>query len=96
MPAEISFPGPFEPTVGSDLKAEDLSSQIQSGGTTLFTVQEDFVETQLFVYLNGLFQGPPNGTEITVQSLSTFSIATLVEPGDTITVIYSPFLKQQS
>tara|TARA_R100001509_G_scaffold150887_1_gene110085 strand:+ start:661 stop:945 length:285 start_codon:yes stop_codon:yes gene_type:complete len=94
MPAEISFPGPFAPSLGSDLKAEDLSSQIQSGGSTIFTVQEDFVSHQLFVYLNGLFQGPPNGTEITVQSLSTFSIATMVLPGDSITVIYSPYNKQ--
>lgn len=94
-PAEIQFPGPFEPSVGSDLRAEDLSDQIEVGGTTSFEVEQDFVDYQLFVYLNGLFQGPPNGSEITVTSLSTFSIATMVLPGDSITVIYSPLNKQQ-
>jgi|TARA_R110000796_G_scaffold245079_1_gene368926 hypothetical protein len=95
MPAEISFPGPFEPAVGSDLKAVDLSSQATDpDGTSLFTVQEDFVSAQLFVYLNGLFQGPSGGTEISVQSLSTFTIATMVLPGDSLTVIFSPLNKQ--
>jgi len=78
---QIEFAGPFIPLVGSDLKVEDLTSQIQS--------------ERLLVYLNGLFQGPPNGSEITIITSTTFSIATLVLLGDKLTVVYSPLNKQQ-
>jgi hypothetical protein len=93
--AEIYFSGPFEGIQGSDLKSEDLTSQIQSGGTDTFTINTEFISSQCFVYLNGLYQGPPNGSDITIISTNTFSIATLVLPGDSITVIYSPLIKQQ-
>jgi len=92
---QIEFAGPFIPLVGSDLKVEDLTSQIQEGGTTTFTVNEEFQSERLLVYLNGLFQGPPNGSEITIITSTTFSIATLVLLGDKLTVVYSPLNKQQ-
>jgi hypothetical protein len=87
---EIQFAGPFIPSVGSDYKVQDLSSQVP--GDT-FTVQEEFQAERLLVYLNGLFQGPPNGTEITVTSTTTFTIATSTLLGDNLTVIYSPLNK---
>ena len=90
---EISFSGPFIPQVGSDYKVQDLSGQIGGSGTTTFTVQEEFQSERLLVYLNGLFQGAPNGSEITVTSTTTFVIATSVLLGDNITVIYSPLNK---
>ena len=90
---DILFSGPFEPTVGSDYVVEDLSSQIQEGGTTSFTVSQEFQETRLLVFRNGLFQGPPGGTEITVTSLTTFTIASTPQLGESITVIYSPSTK---
>ena len=90
---EISFSGPFLPQVGSDIKVQDLSSQISGGGTTSFTVQEEFQAERLLVYLNGLFQGVPSGGEITITSTTTFTIATSMLLGDNITVIYSPLNK---
>jgi hypothetical protein len=92
---QIEFAGPFIPLVGSDLRVEDLSSQIQEGGTTTFTVNEEFQSERLLVYLNGLFQGPPNGSEITINTTTTFTIATSVLLGDNLTVVYSPLNKQQ-
>jgi len=90
---EITFGGPFEPIQGSDFVQEDLSSQIQSGGSTQFTTSQTFQSTRLVVYRNGLYQGPPNGSEINVIDNETFTIATTVQQGESITVIYSPLLK---
>jgi|TARA_R100000231_G_scaffold6976_3_gene9998 hypothetical protein len=95
MPAEIAFAGPFIPIQGSDLKAQDLSSQID-GSKTQFTVQEQFQEIRIFVFLNGLFQGPAGGSEITVNSTTTFTIATVPLSGDSLTVMYSPEIKQST
>ena len=91
--SEINFAGPFIPLQGSDLRVQNLSSQIQGGGTTSFTVEAEFQAERLLVYLNGLFQGVPSGGEITITSTTTFSIATSVLLGDNITVIYSPLNK---
>jgi hypothetical protein len=93
MPATTQWPGPFIPTQGSDLKAEDLTSQI-NGSATQFTISEQFIATQVFVFLNGLFQGPPNGSEITINSSTQFTIATTPLTGDKLAVIYSPLIKQ--
>jgi hypothetical protein len=90
---EITFGGPFEPIQGSDFIQEDLSAQIQSGGTTQYTTSEAFQPTRLIVYRNGLYQGPPGGSEINVIDNETFTIATTVQQGETIMVIYSPLLK---
>lgn len=87
---QIQFAGPFIPSVGSDYEVQDLSNQ--APGTT-FTVQKEFVSEQLLVFLNGLFQGPAGGGEITVTSTTTFTIATSVGLSDNITVIYSPLNK---
>lgn len=95
MPAEIAFAGPFIPLQGSDLASQDLSSQID-GSTNSFTVQEQFQSTRIFVFLNGLFQGPPGGSFITVTSSTTFTISEVPQTGDNISVIYSPEIKQQS
>ena len=95
MPASNTFVGPFIPIAGSDLKAQDLTSQID-GSKTQFTVQEEFIAERIFVFLNGLFQGPPNGSEITVDSSTTFTIATRPELGDNLAIIYSPFNKTQN
>ena len=92
MPAEVAFAGPFIPVQGSDLESEDLSSQI-NGVKVQFTVGREFQATRLFVFLNGLFQGPPNGTEITVNSTTTFTISMTPLTGDSLTVIYSPLNK---
>jgi hypothetical protein len=92
MPGQISFGGPFQQLEGSDLKSTDLSSQI-NGSRTTFTISEQFVDTQLFVFLNGLFQGPPNGSEITVNTSTTFTISMTPLPGDSLTVVYSPLIK---
>jgi len=93
-PADIAFSGPFIPVQGSDLLSEDLSSQI-NGVTTQFTVSVQFQDVRLFVFLNGLFQGPPNGTDITIDSTTQFTISTLPLVGDSLTVIYSPLIKTQ-
>jgi len=90
---DITFGGPFEPIQGSDFIQEDLSSQIQVGGTTRFTTTQSFQSTRLIVYLNGLYQGPPGGSEINVIDNETFTIATTVQQGESITVIYSPSIK---
>ena len=90
---EITFGGPFEPIQGSDFIQEDLSAQIQPGGTTQFTTSQSFQSTRLVVYYNGLYQGPPGGSEINVIDNETFTIATTVQQGETIMVIYSPLLK---
>ena len=95
MPASNTFVGPFIPIAGSDLKAQDLTSQI-NGSRTTFTVQEEFIADRIFVFLNGLFQGPAGGTEITVNSATTFTIATRPELGDNLAIIYSPFNKTQN
>ena len=90
---DILFSGPFEPSIGSDLQTEDLSAQID-GSTSTFTTSQQFQETRICVFRNGLYQGPPNGSEITVTSLTTFTISSpLMQPGESLTVIYSPFLK---
>tara|TARA_R110000737_G_scaffold171418_1_gene197035 strand:+ start:508 stop:792 length:285 start_codon:yes stop_codon:yes gene_type:complete len=93
MPATIEFGGPFQPIQGSDLKSVDISSQI-NGITNQFTIAEEFITQQCFVFLNGLFQGPPSGAEITINNSTTFTIATLPLSGDSLTVVYSPFIKQ--
>jgi len=93
MPGEVAFIGPFIPTQGSDLLAEDLSNQI-NGVRVSFTVSEEFQDVRLFVYLNGLFQGPPGGSDITVTSNTTFEISMTPLTGDSLTVIYSPIIKQ--
>ena len=90
---EITFGGPFEPIQGSDFVQEDLSSQIQSGGSTQFTTSQTLQSERLVVYRNGLYQGPPNGSEINVVDNETFTIATTVQQGESITVIYSPLSK---
>ena len=95
MPAEIAFAGPFVPIQGSDLSAEDLTSQID-GSKTQFTVSEQFQSTRIFVFLNGLFQGPAGGSEITVDSTTQFTIATVPQVGDKLSVIFSPEIKTQS
>tara|TARA_A100001201_G_scaffold115544_1_gene99185 strand:- start:58 stop:351 length:294 start_codon:yes stop_codon:yes gene_type:complete len=95
MPAAVNFAGPFVPIQGSDLKAEDLSSQI-NGSKVQFTVSEQFQEERIFVFLNGLFQGPPNGDEITVDNSTQFTISMTPQVGDNLAVIYSPFIKQSS
>jgi len=95
MPAEIAFAGPFIPLQGSDLKAEDLSSQID-GIKNQFTVQESFQEIRIFVFLNGLFQGPAGGSFITVTGGQTFTISEVPVSGDNLSVMYSPEIKQQS
>lgn len=92
MPSEIAFSGPFIPLQGSDLESEDLSAQID-GSETTFTVSKQFQEIRIFVFLNGLFQGPAGGDEITVESETTFTIATVPLLGDSLTVIYSPLNK---
>lgn len=95
MPAEITFAGPFIPLPGSDLVAEDLSSQIDGIAQT-FTVSNEFQSIRIFVFLNGLFQGPAGGSFITVNSLTTFTISETPMPGDNLSVIYSPEIKSQS
>jgi|TARA_R100000149_G_scaffold40919_1_gene15871 hypothetical protein len=95
MPASVNFAGPFVPVQGSDLKAEDLTSQID-GSKVQFTVSEQFQGERLFVFLNGLFQGPSGGTEITVNNATQFTIATTPLTGDNLAVIYSPTIKTSS
>jgi hypothetical protein len=90
---DITFGGPFEPIQGSDFVQEDLSAQIQSGGSTQFTTSTTFQSTRLIVYRNGLYQGPPGGSEITLLNNETFTIATTVQQGESIMVIYSPLIK---
>ena len=90
---EIIFGGPFEPVQGSDFVQEDLSSQIPASGTVQYTTSQEFQSTRLIVYRNGLYQGPPGGSEINVIDNETFTIATTVQQGESITVIYSPLLK---
>ena len=92
MGTDIAFAGPFIPVQGSDLESEDLSSQID-GSQTTFTVSKEFQDVRVFVFLNGLFQGPPNGTEITIQTTTTFTISTTPLVGDNLSVIYSPLIK---
>jgi len=92
MGTDIAFAGPFIPVQGSDLVSEDLSSQID-GVTQTFTLTKEFQDVRLFVFLNGLFQGPPNGTEITTVSTTTFTISTTPLVGDNLSVIYSPLIK---
>jgi hypothetical protein len=95
MPAEIAFAGPFVPLQGSDLSSEDLTSQID-GSTAQFTVSKQFQSSRIYVFLNGLFQGPPEGSEITVDSTTQFTIATVPQVGDKLSVIFSPEIKTQS
>ena len=90
---DIAFGGPFEPVQGSDFIQEDLSSQVQIGGSTQFTTSQSFQTNRLIVYLNGLYQGPPGGSEINVLDNVTFTIATTVQQGESIMVIYSPSIK---
>ena len=90
---EITFGGPFEPIQGSDFIQEDLSAQIPASGTVQYTTSQAFQPTRLIVYRNGLYQGPPGGSEINVIDNETFTIATTVQQGETIMVIYSPLLK---
>ncbi len=89
---EVAFAGPFIPVQGSDLLSEDLSSQIDNSKVQ-FIVSEEFQSNRLFVFLNGLFQGPPNGTDITIISTTSFSISMTPLTGDSLTVIYSPLNK---
>ena len=70
-----------------------LSSQVQIGGSTQFTTSQSFQTNRLIVYLNGLYQGPPGGSEINVLDNVTFTIATTVQQGESIMVIYSPSIK---
>jgi len=90
--SEIAFGGPFIPVQGSDLESEDLSSQIGSNNQ-IFTVSKPFQEIRIFVFLNGLYQGPPGGSEITINSTTTFTIATVPQTGDNLSVIFSPLVK---
>ena len=90
---EITFGGPFEPIQGSDFIQEDLSAQIPASGTVQYTTSQAFQPTRLVVYRNGLYQGPPGGSEINVIDNETFTIATTVQQGESITVIYSPLNK---
>tara|TARA_R100001591_G_scaffold31739_1_gene42686 strand:- start:6043 stop:6324 length:282 start_codon:yes stop_codon:yes gene_type:complete len=90
--SEIAFGGPFIPIQGSDLESEDLSSQIGANNQT-FTVSKPFQEIRIFVFLNGLFQGPAGGSEITINSTTTFTIATVPQTGDNLSVIFSPLVK---
>ena len=92
MPGEVTFIGPFIPTQGSDLISEDLSNQID-GTRVLFTTSAEFQDIRLFVFLNGLFQGPAGGSDIQVNSTTTFTISMTPLTGDSITVIYSPQIK---
>ena len=92
MPAETSFVGPFIPIQGSDLLSQDLSSQI-NGVISTFTVQESFQSIRIFVFLNGLFQGPAGGTFIQINSSTTFTISEVPQTGDNLSVIYSPAIK---
>ena len=93
MSNEILFPGPFTPPIGTDFIQEDLSSQVQIGGTTIFTTSQSFQSTRLLVYRNGLYQGVPGGSEINVLTNESFSFATTMLVGENITVIYSPQIK---
>ena len=93
MSNEILFSGPFTPPIGSDFTTEDLSSQIPVGGTTTFTTSVAFQPTRLLVYRNGLFQGPPGGSEISVLTDESFSFTIAMMVGENITVVYSPQIK---
>ena len=93
MSNEILFPGPFIPAIGSDFIQEDLSSQVQIGGTSTFTTSQSFQPTRLLVYRNGLYQGVPGGSEINVLTDETFSFTIVVAVGENITVVYSPQIK---
>ena len=90
--SEIAFGGPFIPIQGSDLESQDLSEQIGSNNQ-VFTVSKPFQEIRIFVFLNGLYQGPPGGSEITINSTTTFTIATVPQTGDNLSVIFSPLVK---
>ena len=90
--SEIAFGGPFIPIQGSDLESQDLSDQIGSNNQ-VFTVSTPFQEIRIFVFLNGLYQGPPGGSEITINSTTTFTIATVPQTGDNLSVIFSPLVK---
>jgi|TARA_R100001086_G_scaffold243319_1_gene172020 hypothetical protein len=90
--SEVAFGGPFIPIQGSDLESQDLSNQI-GGDNQTFTVSKPFQEIRIFVFLNGLFQGPPGGSEITINSTTTFTIATVPQTGDNLSVIFSPLVK---
>ncbi len=94
MGTDIAFAGPFIPVQGSDLTAEDLSSQID-GSKQVFTLAKEYQSERLFVFLNGLFQGPPGGTEISTTTTTTFTISTVPLEGDNLSVIYSPLIKTQ-
>lgn len=87
--ANIQWSGPFVPINGSNLISEDLTSQVD-GITSTFSTSEAFQSVRLFVFLNGLFQGPPNGTEVTINSTISFTLSTTPQVGDILTVIYSP------
>ena len=92
MGTDIAFAGPFIPVQGSDLESEDLSSQID-GSRTVFTISQEYQSNRIFVFLNGLYQGPAGGTEISATTTLTFTIATVPLTGDSLTVIYSPLNK---
>jgi len=89
---DINWQGPFIPLQGSDLLALDLTSQVD-GVTSTFVTTVAFQTNRIFVFWNGLFQGPPGGIEVTVNSNYSFSLSTAPLVGDKIFIIYSPLYK---
>jgi len=58
--SRVSYPSPYiitKDTIGSDLRWEDVSSQID-GVTASFTLSEPADEEKIFVYYNGLIVNP--------------------------------------
>jgi|TARA_R100000479_G_scaffold52582_1_gene24982 hypothetical protein len=85
----IDYSNVFQPkdAIGSDLKQQDVSSQI-NGSNQTFTISEDFSSTQCFVFWNGLYQRI--GVEITVASSTTFTTEFVAAGSDTLVVVYKP------
>lgn len=85
----IDYSNVFKPkdAIGSDLKQEDVSSQID-GATQTFTISEAFSASQCFVFWNGLYQRI--GVEITIASSTTFTTEFVAESSDTLVVVFKP------
>ena len=85
--SRVSYPSPYiitKDTIGSDLRWEDVSSQID-GITASFTLSEPADEEKIFVYYNGLIVNP----DIIARSETSFTVDFIPASPDNVKVIYS-------
>lgn len=85
--SRISYPSPYiitNDTIGSDLKYENLSSQID-GATSTFNLSEAADVERVFVYYNGLLINP----DVTSTTETSFTLDFTPSSPDSIQVIYS-------